>query len=152
MGVARLTRVAVLSFAAVFLAVGIGASHRAHYPISSVCVFLADSVLSAGSGIRVDTVTSGRGPVSIRVELVQRGHVATVVLDRVASKRWAFWDFRPVRHSTYGTVSWRLLERFSAGQAVVRATVVGVPAWLRQPPPVIREVTTQLLPDPATTN
>jgi hypothetical protein len=147
----RLIRVGTLSGLAVFLAVGIVASYRAYYPISSVRILLAEPLLRPGGGIRVDTVTSGRGPVSIRVELVQGERTATVVLDRVASKRWAFWDFRAVRHTTYAVVSRMLLGQFTAGQAVVRATVVGMPAWLRQPPSVVQEVAVEVQVGPAGT-
>ena len=32
-----------------------------------------------------------------------------------------------------------LAGRFHSGEVRIRATVTGVPAWLRQPPPVVKE-------------
>jgi hypothetical protein len=147
----RFFRNGVLGALAILLAVSIVAGYRAYAPISSVEIRLAEPALHDGGGIRVDTVSSGRGPVSIRVELIQGTRSATVVVDRVASRRWAFWDFRSVQHSTYAVVSRSLLERFTAGKAVVRATVVGAPAWLRRPRPVVQEVTVALQADRAGT-
>jgi hypothetical protein len=93
-------------------------------------------------------VNSGRGPVTIHVELIQGTRNATVAVDRVSSKRWAFWDFRLVRHSTYTVIVSSLLERFDAGPAVIRATAVRAPAWLRQPPPVVQEASMQVQAGP----
>jgi hypothetical protein len=135
----------------VLLATGVVASYRAYDPVSSVRILLPEATIRPGGGIRVDTVTSGRGPVSIQVDLLQGTRNATIVIDRVSSRRWAFWDFRSVRHSTYAVVPGSLLERFDAGQAVVRATVVGAPAWLRQPPPVVEEAKAELQPEPPRT-
>ena len=146
MNTRRLGRVALLSSLAVFLAVGAVASLRAYQPVYGVMIELGQAALQAGSPIRVDTVTSGRGPVSIRVEIVQGSHVETVAIDHIASRRWAFWDFRLVRRSTQATASPALLGRFEPGPVVVRATVVGARAWLRQPPPVVEEVATRLPP------
>jgi hypothetical protein len=122
------------------------ASYRAYYPVSSVTILLPEATIRPGVGVRVDTVSSGRGPVAVQVELIQGTRNATVAIDRVSSRSWAFWDFRWVRHSTYSVVTSSLLEQFTAGPAVVRATVVGAPAWLRQPPPVVQEAPAQLQP------
>ena len=50
--------------------------------------------------IQVDTISSGRGPVEIRVELLQGLQRATVALDRVGSRRWAFGIRVAVHHRT----------------------------------------------------
>jgi len=150
--VSRLIRVPIVTCLAVFIAFGAVASYRAYYPVSSVRIVLAEPTIRGGTGIRVDTVTSGRGPVSIQLDLVQGSRSETVAIDRVSSKRWAFWDFRLVRHSTWAVVSGRLLERFTAGPAVVRATVVGAPAWLRQPPPVVAQASANVQAEPQATN
>ncbi len=147
----RLLRVLTLSLLAAFLAVGIVASYRAYYPVSSVRILLPEAIIRVGSRFRVDTVSSGRGPVSIEVELVQGTRKATIVIDRVSSRPWAFWDLRLARHSTYAVVDESLLTRFAAGPAVVRATAVGAPAWLRQPPPVVQDVAVELQAMPSGT-
>lgn len=140
----RLARVVILGCFTALAAVGIVAAYRAYSPVAGVEILLTEPAIRAGSGIRVDTLSSGRGPLSIRVELVQGGRSSTVALERVTSRRRAYWDLRTVRHSTYSVVSRSLLERFTPGRAAVRATVVGPPAWLRQPPPVVQEISVQI--------
>jgi hypothetical protein len=145
--VIRLLRILILTCVAMFLAIGVMATYRAYYPVSSVTILLPEATIRPGVGIRVDTVSSGRGPVSVQVEIIQGTRSATVAIDRVSSRRWAFWDFRWLRHSTYSVVRSSVLQHFTSGPAVVRATVVGAPAWLRQPPPVVEEAAAQLQPD-----
>lgn len=148
----RLVRVTILSGVAGFVAVGTVVSYRAYSPVSSVTIVLPEPTIRVGGGIRVDTVSSGRGPVSIEVDLIQGSHRATAVIDRVSARPWTFWDFRSVRHSTYVLVHAALLERFSSGPAVVRTTAIGAPAWLRQPPPVVEEASVELRVEPAGTH
>jgi len=140
----RLLRLPIVTGLALFLAIGVMASYRAYYPVSSVRIVVAEPTLRPGSGIQVDTVCSGRGPVTIRVDLVQGDRVETAAIDRVSSRGWPFWDIRVVKHSTYAVVSGALLQRLDAGPAIIRATVEGAPAWLRQPPAVVREVSAQV--------
>ena len=140
----RWTRKALVGVVTIFVAAGALASYRAFYPISDVRTLVAALPVRAGTAIRVDAATSGRGPVSIRVELVQGDRSATLVLDRVRSRRWAFWDFRRVPHATQAVVSGATLAGFRSGKAVVRSTLVGSRAWLRQPPPVVDEVAVEL--------
>ncbi|HXK10245.1 MAG TPA: hypothetical protein VMT70_11415 [Vicinamibacteria bacterium] len=140
MSLRRLARVALVSGVAVFLAVGALASYRAYQPVYSVTIRIGVVALEPGADIRVETVTSGRGPVTIRVEIVQGSHAETVAIDHVASRQWAFWDFRLVRRATHARASRALLSRFEAGPVVVRATVQGARAWLRQPPAVVEDV------------
>ncbi len=140
----RLLRVGILSCLALLAAVGTVAGYRAYQPVAGVTILLAEPVVRAGGGIRVDTLSSGRGPVSIRIELVQGDRSSTVALDRVTARRRPLWDLRTTRHSTYAVVSRNLLERFTPGRAVVRATVVGPRSWLRQPPPVVQEASAEI--------
>ena len=144
MSLRRLARVVLLSGLAVFLAVGALASYRAYQPVFGVSIRVDPPALEAGAAVRVETVTSGRGPVTIRVEVVQGSHAETVAIDHVASRRWAFWDLRLVRRATRASLSRALLARLEPGPVVVRATVQGAPAWLRQPPAVVEEVAAQV--------
>jgi hypothetical protein len=141
MSLRAVARAAVVSLVAVLLAVGVLAGYRAMFPVKSVTIALVDSALRAGSGVRVDTVASGRAPISIRVEIVQGSHSETMVLDRIVARRWPFWDTRLVQHSTYAMVSQEMIGRFDAGPATLRATVTGTAVWKYRPAPVIREVT-----------
>lgn len=51
---------------------------------------------------------------------------------------WAYWDPRRVYHATHVTLG-AVAGRLHNGEVRIRATVTGVPAWLRQPPPVVKE-------------
>ena len=143
--------IGILICLVLFLTLGVVVSYRAYYPIVSVKILLAEPMLRADGVVRVDTVSSGRAPISIRVELVQGDRSEIVVIDRVTSRNRALWNLRAVQKSTYAPISRAMLERFTAGQAVVRATVVSGPTWLRQPPPVVHELATNLQVGPAAT-
>lgn len=144
----RWVRRAVVIAIVVLVTSGVTASYRAYYPISGVKI-LADVRLQPGSTIQVDTISSGWGPVEIRVELLQGGQRATVALDRVGSRRWAFWDSRWVHHHTQVALRQDVLQHLAAGSAVVRVTAAGTRAWLRQPPPVVEETTVEIAPSTA---
>ncbi len=137
---ARAGRTLVAGIVALYVAAGLVASHRAYFPVRSVAIRASEEIVRPGTRIQVDTVTSGRGPVSIRVELLQAGESQLVVEDRIASKRWAYWGPRQVLHTTDATLAASMAERFQPGMITLRATVSGAPAWLRQPPPVVEEL------------
>jgi hypothetical protein len=130
----------VVGIAGFHLVAGLLASHRAYFPVRSVAVRASENILRPGTRIQVDTVTSGRGPVAIRVELLQGGRAEELTADSVPSKPWAYWDPRRVFHSTGATIPDSVAERFEPGVITLRVTVTGSPAWLRQPPPVVEEV------------
>jgi hypothetical protein len=121
-------------------AAGAVASFRAYYPVRQVSVKMSERVLRAGTQLQVDTRSSGRGPVDVRLELVQAGHSEMLALQRIRSRRWAFWDLRGVEHRMTSVCRREQLERFRSGSALLRATAIGAPAWLRQPPPVVQEI------------
>jgi hypothetical protein len=137
---ARAGRTLVVGIVAFYVAAGLVASHRAYFPVRSVVISASEDIVRPGTRIRVDTVTSGRGPVSIRVELLQAGRSEPLVVDSIPSKGWAYWDPRRVFHSTDATIPASVAERLEPGVITVRASVTGSPAWLRLPPPVVREV------------
>jgi hypothetical protein len=145
----RWVRRVIAATVAMLAVSGAIASYRAYYPISSVKL-RAEPGLRPGSIIRVDTASSGRGPVEIRVELLQGGQRTTVALDRVGSRNWALWDSRWVHHHTEVAVTRETLQHVVAGRAVVRATATGTRAWLREPPPVTDEMTVEVAPFTAT--
>lgn len=140
-GMKRTAKTLALALLALYVAVGLVASHRAFYPVSRVTILLPSTHLEPGRPIRIETVSSGRGPVSIRVEAVQAGRSHLLAMDHVGSKPWAYWDPRRVVHRT--DVLWPLevLVRLQPGSVTLRATASGVPAWLRRPPLVVDEVT-----------
>jgi len=130
----------VLLAVVVFLAVGAIASWRALVPVSRLRVQVPGGVLQPGREVWIETVSSGRGPVQLRIEARQHGRSELLASGHVASRRWAFWDLRSVRHSMVVSVRPQMLAHLVAGPVTLRATAVGAPAWLHHPAPVVQEV------------
>lgn len=129
---------------ALLLASGVLASYRAYFPVRDVTLLLPESALRAGSPVRAVTRSSGRGPVEVRIELVQGARSELIAVQRLRGRRFAFWDPRAVETTLTSAVSRELIERFEPGPAVLRATATGSRAWLRQPPPVVRDVAVEI--------
>ncbi|HVO11304.1 MAG TPA: hypothetical protein VMX54_11240 [Vicinamibacteria bacterium] len=132
----RMVLLAVL----VFLAVGGIASWRALVPVSRLQVQVPGGVLRPGREVWIETVSSGRGPVQLRLEALQGGRSELLASGHVASRRWAFWDPRSVRHSMVVSVRPQTIAHLVAGPVTLRATAIGAPAWLHRPAPVVRQI------------
>jgi len=96
-------------------------------------------------------VSYARGPVDVRIELVQDQHSATVGLQRVCGNEWALFDPRPQHGQQTVAVTEDILKQFADGKATVRATATGRPQWGRLPPPLIREKVVSIQRSPSTT-
>jgi hypothetical protein len=101
-----------------------------------------------GSTAHVDVVSSGRGPVDVRLEMIQGARVETLGVHRVPSSGNPAYDPRFQRASMAVGLTPALLARFEPGTALLRATATGRPQWLRTPPPEVREVPVELPRDP----
>jgi hypothetical protein len=139
----RVGKVLLVTLVGCYVGAGVVASHRAYYPVGSVSIVVSRSPLHPNTTFRVDTVTSGRGPVNIRLECQQGERVALVATDDIPSKRWAYWDPRRVFHSTHARLG-SAAAGFEPDPITLRATVTGAPAWLRQPPSVVQELSSRL--------
>ena len=122
----------------VYLVIGMISAYRAFYQVRSVEIQSAD-VLQSGSAISTSVVSYARGPVDVRIELVQDGHSATIAAMRVRGNEWALFDPRTQHGSQSILLTDNVLKQFANGKAIVRATAIGVPQWGRLPPPLIRE-------------
>ena len=122
----------------VYLVIGMISAYRAFYQVHSVEIQSAD-VLQNGSAISTNVVSYARGPVAVRIELVQDGHSAPIAFFRVPGNQWALFDPRTQHGSQTTVLTPDLLKQFTTGQAIVRATALGCPQWGRLPPPLIRE-------------
>ncbi len=122
------------------LAVAVATAGRALFPVSRVQIEVLGGVLRRGAEVQIETVSSAHGPVRLRLEAVQGGRTALLASGRVATRRWAFWDLRPLRHRMVVEVRAETLAPLAAGPVTLRATAIGPPAWLRQPAPTVQQL------------
>ena len=139
----RLTRVAlrvITILALFFVALGIWSAYSAWVQVRSLDVVVASPNLRPGLPAVVRVVSSGRTFVTVKLELVQGAHSATLAELRVAPNRVAVLDPR-ARHGTMTpSFTTEFLAQFQPGPAILRATGTGGPQWSRTPPPVIKEI------------
>lgn len=140
------TRLLIVVPLTLLLTAGAAASYRAARPVYDLSVSIPGPALEAGSRVRVEATGSGRGPVAIRLELVQDGRSETLLRGRMRSRRYAFWDPRPLPFAAEAVVAADSLRAFHPGPATLRAEATGAPAWLWQPTPVVREVAVEIAP------
>ena len=141
---AVLLRRVLLFLVAVHIPIWALSSYRAYVQIRDLRLHAAGPVLREGSEIRVDVVSSGRTLADVRLELVQGAHAETLGTLRVPSNWDAVYDFRSRRASLVVVIPAERLASFHAGAGLLRATARGRPQWLREPPPVVRELAVRL--------
>lgn len=100
--------------------------------------------VGVGSSPRIDVVTSGRAPVTVVLTLAQGTRTDTIAVQTIGAHRDAFWDPTFISRRFYPRLTTTQMSRFEAGAAVLRAEARGRPQWLREPPPVVREVAVTL--------
>ena len=139
----RLLRVAqrvVIIVTLLFVAIGIGSSYNAWVEVRALDVTVASPNLRPGLPAIVHVVSSGRAFVTVKLELVQGTHSETLAELRVAPNRWSVYDLRARPATMTPAFTVEFLAHFQAGPAALRATGTGAGAWLRIPPPVIKEI------------
>src|ERR1051326_1099374 len=133
-GIVLLKRVFTI-IVSVYLVIGMISAYRAFYQVRSVEIQSAD-VLQSGSVISTNVVSYARGPVDVRLELVQYGQSATIAAMRVRGNEWGLLDPRTQRGSQSVGLTDDVLIQFASGKAIVRATAIGRPQGGRLPPPL----------------
>jgi hypothetical protein len=116
------------------------AGYRAYYQVRKLELGSVDSVLRSGSTIKTAVVSYARTPIEMRLELIQGAHSETLAVQHVPDNEWALFDLRNRSASQTVVLTAEVLKKFKHGQALVRATAVGRPQWMRLPPPVVREL------------
>jgi hypothetical protein len=129
----------VLLLVIVVLAVAVLAAWRALFPVSGLKVSVAGGVLRPGAEIWIDAVTSGPGPIHVRLDAEQQGRTELLASGRLATRHWSRLDLRPLRHSMRIRMQPDALTRLARGRLTLRATAVPPPAWPRRAPPVVSE-------------
>jgi len=129
-----------------YVVIGMIAGYRAYFQIHSLNLNASDSVLRRGSTINTTIVSYARTHADVRVELIQGRHSEVIATQFVPGNNWGFMDPRIRQASKTAVLTEELLNRFEAGQGVLRATAVGREQWTRLPPPVVREVSVEIQP------
>lgn len=136
-------RRATVVFLVAFLLIGAASTYRAWLQVQRL-ELRAPAVLSNGSIVETDVVSSARNRIAIRLELIQGRHVKTLDVLEVSGNELAFFDPRSKHASQTVTLNANDLASFQPGEALLRATGTGRPQWGRTPPPVIREMKVQI--------
>jgi len=131
---------AFVVFCAAFVVIGLISAYRAWFQVHSLALTASDQRLHPGSIIHTDAASYARTFVTVRIELIQGGKSETLAMQRLMPNDWSLFDPRIRRGEQTAVVTPDILRRFSPGAALVRATALGGPQWMRTPPPVVREM------------
>ena len=136
----RLGKRAVLWFILLQLPIGALSSYRAWVQIKELTLTATSPTLAPGVVVQSNLVSWARTESDARIEIVQGKRVAMLGEVYVARNHEPVFDPRPKRDSVVVTLEPGMLAEFDPGPAVLRASAVGRPQWLRVPPPTIREL------------
>ena len=89
--------------------------------------------------VRSNLVSWARVESDARIELVQAGRVTMLGEVYLPRNHEPVFDPRPQHGSVVVALTPAMLDGFEPGTAMLRATAVGRPQWLRVPPPTVRE-------------
>jgi hypothetical protein len=142
----RVVQRVIIIVALLHVAIGAWSSYRAWVQVRSLELKVVSPDLRAGMPSFVHVVTSGRTPVDVRLELIQGSHSVMLATLRVAPSRDGFYDPRTRQGSMMPSFTTEFLAQFQPGPALLRATAIGRPQWLRTPPPVVQELPVVVTP------
>ena len=138
--VSRLGKRAVLWFILLQLPIGALSSYRAWVQIKELTLTTTSPTLSPGVVVQSNLVSWARVESDARIEIVQGNRVAMLGEVYLPRNHEPVFDPRPKSGSVAVTIEPQMLAAFDPGPAVLRASAVGRPQWLRVPPPTIREL------------
>jgi hypothetical protein len=136
----RLAKRALLLFILVHIPLGAMSSYRAWVQIHDLSISVSAPVVTAGGWVRADLGSWGRKYVDYGIELVQGVRDDTLGYHIVPQHRNPTYNNSIKRDSLIITFTDSMLAPFADGPALLRATAVGGPQWMRTPPPVVREL------------
>ena len=119
---------------------GAWSANRSWTQVRSLDLSAPPGAVRTGWTPRISVVTSGRATITVYVTLVQGGRTDTISVHRVGAHRNGFWNPRFISRSFSPSVGAGQAARLSGGRATLRAEARGVAQWLRDPPPVVREI------------
>ena len=136
----KLGKRAVLWFILLQLPIGALSSYRAWVQIKELTLSTTSPTLSPGVVVQSNLVSWARTESDARIEIVQGKRVAMLGEVFLPRNHEPVYDPRPKRGSVVVKLEPTMLAEFDPGPAVLRASAVGRPQWLRVPPPTIREM------------
>jgi hypothetical protein len=137
---AKLGKRAVLWFILLQLPVGALSSYRAWVQIKELTLTTTNPTLSPGVVVQSQLVSWARTESDARIEIIQGKRVAMLGEVYLPRNHEPVFDPRPKSGSVVVTIEPQMLAEFDPGPALLRASAVGRPQWLRVPPPTIREM------------
>jgi hypothetical protein len=129
----------------VHVTLALWSGYRAIWQVLSLDLRVPGAELRAGTAASYSVLSSGRVPVTVRLEMIQGTHAETLSVTRVRSGVIAGYDPRIYRESRTVIFTDTLLARFQPGPAVLKATGIGSMQWLRVPPPTTRQTAVQIV-------
>lgn len=129
---------------AALLAIGMVSSYRAYFQVWSL-ELSAPRVLSAGSVVRSEVVTSGRTAADVEVDLIQGTHSKRLIKLHLNGNDFGFFNPRSQHASDSITLTSETLSKFQTGPACLRSVATGRHQWMRLPPPTIRELEVEIM-------
>ena len=121
------------------LAIGAVSSYRAYVQVRSL-ELNAPRLLSAGSVVTAEVVSSGRTTVDVEVDLIQGAHSERLFKLHLPGNELGFFDPRTKHASDSITLTSETLSKFQPGAARLRSVATGRHQWMRLPPPTVREL------------
>jgi hypothetical protein len=118
--------------------------YRRIWQVLRIEVSVSSPVLTPGSTVSYDVITSGETNNRIRLELVQGSHAETLLEHRGRVSSVSAYDLRLFQYTPTVSITAELLARFQPGPATVRLTAFGGQKLLRTPPPRVRELAVRL--------
>jgi len=118
--------------------------YRAIVQVFRLELQVTQPLVRAGSAVGYAVVSSGRVPVTVRLELIQGARAETLATTRVRDDAIAGYDPRLQRARQSAVLTEAVLSKFEAGPALMRVTAVGSPQWLRTPPPTVRDLAVRI--------
>jgi hypothetical protein len=140
----RFLRWAILSIMIPFLISGGIAGHRAYFQLRQLEIYLDSTNLHPGALVRAEALSSGRVPVTVSLQIVQGRQYRLLDSRIVPASRQSFFDPRTVPGALSVVVTPEMLAPFTPGPALLRATLRGRPQWMREPPPLLREINVRI--------
>ena len=109
-------------------------------------VQVSDVALRAGSVVTLDASSWATTMMTVRLELVQGARAETLLLHQLPPNAEATLDPRPRSARRRVVLTADRLARYTAGDAVLRATATWRAQLLRKSHPVVREVPVRITP------
>ena len=126
------------------LAIGAVSSYRAYVQVRSLELG-APRLVSAGSVVTTEVVSSGRTTVDVEVDLIQGTHSELLFKLHLPGNELAFFDPRTQHAFDSVTLTAETLSKFQPGAARLRSIATGRHQWMRLPPPTVRELEVEIL-------